>query len=489
MLETAEIGCTLDKEAYEAMVPELRTALLKAQAACAAARVPVLVLLNGMSSAGKGEMLNVLYEWLDARYLTTFVEGPPTEEERERPAYWRYWMALPPAGRIGVFLGNWYTRPIFDHAYGKLDAGELAITLERIATFERALIDDGALIVKFWFHLSKKEQRRRLERLEGNKETAWRVRREDWKEQRHFDAIAGSAERVLQRSSFGEAPWKVVASADARFRNVTVARHLLDELERRLARVEERPSARPEPAVENPMTILDTLDLTKKLERKEYEESLLRYQAKLNKLARRLAKKRRGAIFLFEGPDAAGKGGAIRRVTQALDARQYRVIPIAAPSDEERAHHYLWRFFRHLPRRGRITIYDRSWYGRVLVERVEGFATEVEWRRAYGEINDFEEALTRDGIVLVKFWLQISAEEQLRRFQEREKEPWKQHKITAEDYRNRAKTNQYELAAAEMIARSSTPHAPFTLVEADDKRYARVKGLETICAQLERALE
>ena len=201
-----------------------------------------------------------------------------------------------------------------------------------------------------------------------------------------------------------------------------------------------------------------------------------------------MKKRQRSAIFVFEGSDAAGKGGAIRRLVWALDARQYRIIPIAAPTDEERAHHYLWRFFRQLPRRGRITIYDRSWYGRVLVERVEGFASEESWRRAYKEINDFEHELTRDGIVLVKFWLQISPEEQLRRFQDREREPWKQHKITAEDYRNRQKTHLYEAAASEMIERNSTEYAPFTLVEAEDKHYARIKVLETVCERLERAL-
>jgi polyphosphate:AMP phosphotransferase len=489
MLETAELGLSLEKEAYEALVPDLRTALLKAQTRVEVARFPVIVLLEGMNAVGKGEMLNVLYEWLDARYLSTFVENPPTEEERERPLFWRYWMALPPAGRIALFHGSWYTRPIFDHARGKIDAGELAIALQRISTFERALIDDGALVVKFWLHLGKKQLRRRLKKLESNADTAWRVRSEDWKQQRHFDAIAASAELVLEQSSSGEAPWTVVEATDHRYRNVHVARHLLHELERRLDAPRVSEERRPEPAIGDPKTILDTLDLGKTLDRAEYEQRIPQLQARLNRLARRLEKKRRGAIFLFEGSDAAGKGGAIRRVIRALDARQYRIIPVSAPTEEERAHHYLWRFYRHLPRRGRITIYDRSWYGRVLVERVEGFATEAEWRRAYGEINDFEHGLVRDGTVLVKFWLQISADEQLRRFQAREKEPWKQHKITPEDYRNRAKGNQYELAAADMIARSSTDYAPFTLVEANDKKYARVKVLETICERLEQALD
>jgi AMP-polyphosphate phosphotransferase len=251
-------------------------------------------------------------------------------------------------------------------------------------------------------------------------------------------------------------------------------------------RISDAPQAQPE--IADPATLLDGLDLSLKLEKAEYERRMLELQGELGALARKLRKKQRSAIFLFEGSDAAGKGGAIRRLVWALDARQYRIIPIAAPTDEERAHHYLWRFFRHLPERGRITIYDRSWYGRVLVERVEGFASQEAWTRAYKEINDFEQELTRDGIVLVKFWLQISPEEQLRRFQARELEPWKQHKITAEDYRNRQKTHQYELAASEMIARNSTEYAPFTLVEAEDKRFARVKVLQAVCARLQREL-
>jgi len=241
---------------------------------------------------------------------------------------------------------------------------------------------------------------------------------------------------------------------------------------------------RAQPDIADPETLLDRLDLSLKLEKSVYVKRMTELQGRLGELARKLRKRRRGAIFLFEGSDAAGKGGAIRRLVWALDARQYRIIPIAAPSDEERAHHYLWRFFRHLPPRGRITIYDRSWYGRVLVERVEGFAGEEAWRRAYKEINDFEQELTRDGIILVKFWLQISPEEQLRRFQAREREPWKQHKITAEDYRNRNKVHLYEAAASEMISRNSTEYAPFTLVEAEDKHYARIKVMETVCERL-----
>ena len=191
---------------------------------------------------------------------------------------------------------------------------------------------------------------------------------------------------------------------------------------------------------------------------------------------------------MFEGLDAAGKGGAIRRVTQALDARQLPRLPVAAPTDEEKAQPYLWRFWRHLPRTGHVAIFDRSWYGRVLVERVEGFASEDEWLRAYGEINDFEEELADDGIVVVKFWLAISKEEQLRRFEEREQSAFKRFKITDEDWRNREKWDEYDDAVNDMVDRTSTPQAPWTLVEAEDKHWARVKVLKTLCDRLTREL-
>jgi polyphosphate kinase 2 (PPK2 family) len=259
-------------------------------------------------------------------------------------------------------------------------------------------------------------------------------------------------------------------------------------METRLARPQAAPPAEPKPLIENPDTLLDRLDLTKSLDKPEYERRVGELQARLHGLVRKLQKRKASAILVFEGFDAAGKGGAIRRITWALDSRMYRLIPISAPSDEERTHHYLWRFWRHLPRYGRLTIFDRSWYGRVLVERVEGFATEPEWQRGYQEINEFERELVRSGVILSKFWLHISGDEQLRRFEERRADPTKRYKITAEDYRNRQQANQYELAAAEMIERCSPPSAPFTLVEANDKRFARVKVLQSICDQLQAKL-
>jgi polyphosphate:AMP phosphotransferase len=352
--------------------------------------------------------------------------------------------------------------------------------------FERTLADSGVLLVKLWLHLSKREQRQRLEGLAADKATRFRVGRHEWRRLADYAKFRRVSEQAVRETSTGLAPWTVIEGGDVRYRDIQAATELLHALERRLAEPRIERVIEPEPPVPNPLTILDTLDFDSRVPREEYQAKIPSLQARLNRLAERLRKKKRSAMIVFEGPDAAGKGGAIRRVIAALDAQQYRVIPVSAPTEEERAHHYLWRFWRHLPRRGHITIYDRSWYGRVLVERVEGFATREEWARAYKEINDFERELTDDGILLVKFWLHVTSAEQLRRFEERAREPWKQHKLTPEDYRNRLRENLYEVAASEMIERTSTEYAPFTLVPADDKRGARIQVLETVCRAFER---
>jgi polyphosphate:AMP phosphotransferase len=489
MLDSAEQGRSLSKDQYDALLPGLRAALLDAQARLRQAGFSVVVLINGADGAGKSETVNKLHEWLDARFLGSESYEPPTEEERSRPEFWRYWLWLPPAGRIALFSGSWYTRPILDRVWGESSERELTEQLARINGFERTLADSGTLFVKLWFHVSKKAQRKRLKALEGDAATRHRVSKQDWRNHERYDAFVKVTEEVLASTSSAAAPWHVLDAADDRYRNVTAARAILDAMEPRLAQA--APSHRPErlPPIPDPHTLLDELDLTQALGKNEYNERVAAAQARLYRLVRRLQKRKQSALLVFEGSDAAGKGGAIRRITWALDARSYRLIPIAAPTDEERAHHYLWRFWRHLPRHGRLTIFDRSWYGRVLVERVEGFAAEAEWQRAYQEINDFERELTDAGVILVKFWLHITADEQLRRFEERRQNPAKRYKITAEDYRNREQANQYEAAAAEMIARCSPPSAPFVLVEANDKRFARVKVLEALVQALERRLE
>ena len=491
MFETAELGHKLSKQEYDAQVPPLRVQLLDAQEDLKHASFPVIIIIGGVDGAGKGETVNLLHEWMDPRYLQTLAFGPPSDEERERPEAWRFWRALPPKGRMGIFFGSWYTRPILDRVYGKTKNTAFDAALARINAFEKALVDDGALIIKFWFHLGKQEQQARLNSLIKNPATRWRVTEVDWKHFKLYDKFRRTSERALRTTSTGEAPWVVVEGADKRYRSITVGNHILDLLSKRLA-VENRPAAAsihsPRAETKDPTTLLDKLDLSQTLSDEKYEKRLEKYQGRLNLLYREAKRRGRSAILLFEGWDAAGKGGIIRRCTEAMDARDYQVIPIAAPTGEERAQHYLWRFWRHIPRAGRVTIFDRSWYGRVLVERVEAFATEAEWRRAYSEIVDFEQQLHDHGILLLKFWVHIDMDEQLRRFQERQSTPFKHFKITDEDYRNREKWNDYEVAANEMLGRTWTEFAPWQLVEANDKQFARLKVLKTFCDRLEDSL-
>jgi AMP-polyphosphate phosphotransferase len=488
MFETVELGRKLAKEEYESGLSELRTDLLKAQARLEAAGFSMVVLLDGPEGAGVSETATRLNEWLDARYLTTEAFGGESDEERERPEFWRYFTRLPRAGRISIFLRGWYARALGDAWSRRSTSAEFSHDLSRIAGLEQTLADGGTLIVKLWLHVSKRQQKQRLRALERSPQTRFRVTESAWKQHADYRRFRRLAEQAVRETSTGCSPWTLIEAEDERHRNVSAARKLLSELTRKLdePRVEHVPV--PEAQMDDPDTILDTLDFAKRAERSVYEQQLPEYQARLSRLARKLERRKQSLILLFEGPDAAGKGGAIRRVARALDVRQYRIIPISAPTEEERAHHYLWRFWRQVPRSGRITIYDRSWYGRVLVERVEGFAQRDEWMRAYREINDFERELSEGGVVLVKFWLHITPEEQRKRFEEREREPWKQHKISAEDYRNRRRSNQYEAAASEMIARNSTEYSPFKLVAADDKRQARLEVLRTICERLDAAL-
>jgi len=489
MFETVELGQSLSDAKFEKLEPKLRTELLRAQSDLSKAKIPAIILVHGVDGAGKGDAVNLLNEWMDARYLVTQAFGAPTEEEANRPDFWRYWMALPPKGRASVLFGSWYTDPIVNRVFGDLSEGDLESTLTRIRDFETALADDGALVIKLWFHITKKTQRKRFEELEESKASAWRVSKTDWKHHKLYDEFTRVSGHVLRETSTGKAPWTLIEGTDPNHRDVTVARTVIDRIRERV----DAPTPEAAPAAKrrvrrDPNTVLDALDLGLSLDKEEYETRIDESLARVNKLSRKLAKKKKGLIVVLEGWDAAGKGGAIRRTTRALDARQYRLIPIAAPTEEERQHHYLWRFWRHLPRLGRITIYDRSWYGRVLVERVEGFCSDADWQRAYKEINDFEEQLVEGGNIVVKLWVHINQDEQLRRFKERETQPWKKYKIGAEDYRNREKWSEYEVAANEMVGRTSTEFAPWTLVEGNDKRWARVKILETICARLDDAL-
>jgi AMP-polyphosphate phosphotransferase len=492
MFESAELGHKIAKDAYKKAVPQMRADLLDAQYDLKEqGKIPVIVLVSGQDGAGKGETINVLYEWMDPRFISTLAFSTPTDEERERPYMWRYWRALPPKGRIGIFAGSWYSSPIHDSIDGSMTQAALDQRIDQINRFEQMLVNEGALVLKFWFHLTKEGQRRRLKALEKDPRTAWRVTKWNWDRLKTYDELQEVAGHVLRTTNTPWAPWIIIEGEDDRFRSLTAGKIILDAIRKRLAEADRQatPVAPPvQPNIDG-RDIISALDLSHKLTKKQYEDQLAKWQGRLSELVRDPRFKQRSLICVFEGSDAAGKGGSIRRITASMDARQYQIVPIAAPTEEERAQPYLWRFWRHMPRVGRVSIFDRSWYGRVLVERVEGFCAEADWLRAYTEINDFEHELTGAGAIIVKFWLQVSKEEQLRRFKEREKIEFKRFKITDEDWRNREKWDAYHQAVCDMVDRTSTGLVPWTLVEANDKGYARVKVLRTICERLAAALE
>jgi len=493
MLESAEIGHKVPKRVYAREEPKLRELLLNAQFDLSqSGRGPLLLVISGVEGGGRGETANKLTEWMDPRHIHVVAFGPRAPEEAARPPAWRYWRSLPPKGKIGILMNAWYNESMLAHVRGKIDADQVNTRVQAIREHEQMLTDEGFVLLKFWIHLSKAAQKQRLQELEHDPTTAWRVTREDWKTYRIYNKAHELWESLLRETSTGAAPWHVVEGTDGRYRYLTVGKILLDALRTTLAPRPATPKhaiTPPAPSVIDNVKLIRDLDLSKKLPVKDYDRALEKHQGKLATLTRHKRFAKRSLILVFEGVDAAGKGGAIRRVTGALDARQYVTVPVAAPTEEERAFPYLWRFWRNVPRYGGITIFDRSWYGRVLVERVEGYCSVYDWMRAYDEINQFEEQLTRGDAVVVKFWLQISKAEQLRRFKARERSPFKQFKITADDWRNRKKWNAYEQAVCDMVDRTSTEIAPWTLVEAEDKYYARIKILNTITDRVKQAFD
>ncbi len=493
MFESAELNHDISKAVYRREEPKLRQALLDAQNdLMQRKRFATLIVIAGVEGAGKGEIVNLLNEWMDPRLIQVRAFHMPSDEEAERPRMWRFWCALPPRGRIGIFFGAWHTQPLLERVMGHIKATEFDRRVSEIQRLEKMLCDEGVLLLKFWFHLSKKQQKKRLKQLSKDPKTSWRVTKFEWKMFEHHDDFTGVSEPFIRRTSSGEAPWIPVPGADPQYRSLAVGRTLLAALRERLDEkpVKQLPDKTPPllPALDR-LNVIRALALDQPMTKDEFRKEFDKWQGRLHLLSQHPRFNEISVVAVFEGNDAAGKGGAIRRVTRSLDARRYQTISIAAPGEEERAQPYLWRFWRHAPRRGILAIFDRSWYGRVLVERVEGFCAEADWMRAYGEINEFEQELVHHDVVVVKFWLAISKEEQFRRFKAREKVSYKRFKITEEDWRNRKKWDAYEQAVCDMVDRTSTSVAPWTLVEANNKYYARIKVLKTLCGAIEDALK
>ena len=499
MLETLDLAQQVRQEIYAQVFPPLESRLSELQRAARAAGIPIVVVFEGWDAAGKGTVINRLMQPLDPRGFKVWGIDAPDEEEIYRPFLWRFWTKLPASGRIAIFDRSWYRRVLVERVDKLVPARTWRAAYDEILSFERQLTDDGMVLVKLWLHIDKKEQKKRFKKISKDPSESWKVTQEDWRHHRQYDQYLEAVEEMLQRTSSAAAPWTVVEAHDRRHTRIKVFQTLIAAIEQALA-VRQSTAALPTreavvraeaPATGNGAagSVFSTVDLTQRLERAEYERELKELQARFRDQEHEIYVHRIPVVIVYEGWDASGKGGNIKRLTQNLDPRGYEVVPIAAPTDEERAHHYLWRFWRHLPKAGHITIFDRSWYGRVLVERVEGFCRPDEWRRAYREIDEFESQLTSFGTVLIKFWLHIDPEEQLRRFTERQQFTHKNWKITAEDWRNRERWGDYEQAAGEMIQRTSTTYAPWTVIESVDKLHARIKVLRTVVQRTGAALE
>jgi len=494
MLESIDLSRTVSKTEYKAAKDELTMKLPVLQRKLFRSKIPVIIVFEGWDAAGKGTLINRLILPLDPRGFKVYSTLAANEEEALRPFLWRFWGRIPARGRTTIFDRSWYQRLLNDRVDKKIDEQEYTQAVRDVVSFERQLADDGTVIMKFFLHISKKEQERRFNKLKSNPATAWRVSREDLKRQKQYGRYMSAVEDMLATTDSAFAPWTVVEAEDRRFAVLKIFNTVVSALENRLARTEGqiKPARTPEEtdplSTDLNVSILGKVDLSKELTRDVYKERLKKRQNEVRELEHEIYMHRIPVVIAYEGWDAAGKGGNIRRLTQNLDPRGYEVVPIAAPNDIEKMHHYLWRFWTQMPKAGHITIFDRSWYGRVLVERVEGFCATQEWRRAYREINEMEEHITAYGAVILKFWLHIDRDEQLRRFKEREATEYKQWKITDEDWRNRERWDRYREAVDEMLARTSTPNAPWTIVESNCKWYARIKVLDCVIDALKKKL-
>lgn len=505
MLEKVDLTKKLSKEEYKEKMPQLEAKLGRLQRECKSLGIPIMIVFEGFGASGKGLQIGRLIQSMDPRGFEVHPIKNETEEERMHPFMWRFWTKTPSKGRIAIFDGSWYRRVLIDRFEKRTKNKELADAFHSINSFEEQLAEDGTLIIKLLLDIDKKEQKKRFEKLEKNKETAWRVTQGDKERNVHYDEYAAMIEDMLFKTDTDYAPWTIIESMDKRFATLkiytTVIKAMADQIEKVQKEKTEGTAGKTEGEMaeiareadeemkELQVSILSKADLSLHYTKEEYKEKLDKLQKKMEKLHGELYRRRIPVVLGFEGWDAGGKGGAIKRLTERMDARGYVVNPTASPNDIEKAHHYLWRFWRAMPKDGHVAIFDRTWYGRVMVERIEGFCTMEEWKRAYKEINDMEKDLSDAGAIVIKFWMHIDKDEQERRFKERQENPEKQWKITDEDWRNREKWDQYEDAVNEMLMRTSTDYAPWVVVEGNDKYYARIKVLRTVAEAIEARLK
>jgi len=480
----------LSKSEYKSQMATLTLRLGELQRECYSRGIPVIVVLSGPSASGKGLLVGKLVMSLDPRGFRLHTQSSSTNDAQLHPFFWDFWRRLPPKGALGIFMDNWY-RPLFHRAKRFKSATAQTDWFRRINAFERQLADSDYAFAKFYLHVSKREQKKRLKKLAADPNTSWRVTKRDLIMLKRFDRYSKNAALVLESTHTEVVPWTILPADNWRFASLTMTRTLVETMEKAVSGGTSPRAARPaltKRASKQGALRLADFDLSKSLDRDRYEKDLDRLQGKLRRLQNVAYRKRIPIALAYEGWDAAGKGGNIRRLVSGLDPRGYRVIPIAAPTGEEKSHHYLWRFWKNAPRNGHIFIFDRTWYGRVLVEKIEGFCTPVECERAYTEIVEMEQEWAKSGALIMKFWLHLSKDEQLRRFKLREKTPHKLWKITDEDWRNREKWDDYAQAVDLMLKRTNSKYAPWIVVESNCKLHARTKVLKAVVEQLEARL-
>lgn len=495
MLEKIDLTKKMSKEEYQERMKKLEPELGRLQRECREWKIPVMIVFEGYGASGKGAQIAALIHSLDPRGFTVYPVKNETEEEKLHPYLWRFWTKIPEEGRICLYDSSWYRRVLNDRFDQKTGETKVKEAFDSILAFERQLTDGGIVLLKFFLDIDRKEQKKRMKKLLASEETAWRVSSQDLKRNEEFDRYQKMNEEMILKTDTEFAPWNIIEAVDRRYAEVKIYTLTVEALRTAIQKAkqqtqEQQPAPRHTPSeAKLQESTLSKVDLSLTMDRATYKKKLKKLQERIEELHGEIYRKRIPVVLGFEGWDAGGKGGAIKRLTERMDPRGYMVNPTASPNDTERAHHYLWRFWRAMPKAGHIAVFDRTWYGRVMVERIEGFCTVREWQRAYREINEMERDLAREGAVVLKFWMQIDKEEQARRFQARQEDPDKQWKITDEDWRNREKWDQYEEAVNEMLIRTSTPYAPWIIVEGNCKYYARIKVLETVVEALEARLK
>jgi polyphosphate:AMP phosphotransferase len=491
MFERYDLTKKTDNKAFAKEIEPLQKQLGVLQRDLRDKEIPVVIVVEGWNASGITMVMNELIHFLDPRGFSLHSIGSPTDDEKARPLLWRFWEKIPAKGRIALFARSWYSRSLAETISGIEWKGGIKRSLSQINQFERQLADDGTIVLKFFLHISKDEQKKRMDEREQNLLTSWMITKGDWDFHNQYDSYLPIIEEYIEGTDRPYAPWMIIEATDRNYTILKVFSAVNKALKKTLTASDEKGKekdgisgiSRPK-KVEVKRRSLPAVTLTKS----EYEHDLTSLQEQVQAVQYRLYKRKIPLMIVYEGWDAAGKGGNIMRLVHHMNPRGYDVIPISRPNDTENKYHYLRRFVRHFPEEGHITVFDRSWYGRVLVERVEGFCSETEWKRAYGEINEMEETYVENGGGLIKFWLEIDKDEQIRRFRQREEDPLKQWKITEEDWRNREKWELYKVAVDEMLARTNTSAAPWTIVESDNKWYARQKTLQTVISYGEQIL-